>query len=232
MSVPATMRAMVLDSPGEPLHLREVPLPIPGPTQLLLQVHACGVCRTDLHIADGELSSPKLPLILGHEIVGTVSTVGNQVTRFQPGDLVGVPWLGHTCGRCHYCLKGRENLCDHPKFTGYTLDGGFAEFTVAHQNYCFPLPVSYGHINAAPLLCAGLIGYRSYRLTGADVEHLGITASAPQLTLPPRSPSITVKKSTPSLPRQTVLPNSSPFLWVPSGPATPRRGHRRPWMPP
>ena len=174
MSVPATMRAMVLDSPGEPLHLREVPLPIPGPTQLLLQVHACGVCRTDLHIADGELSSPKLPLILGHEIVGTVSTVGNQVTRFQFGDLVGVPWLGHTCGRCHYCLKGRENLCDHPKFTGYTLDGGFAEFTVAHQNYCFPLPVSYGHINAAPLLCAGLIGYRSYRLTGADVEHLGI----------------------------------------------------------
>ena len=174
MAVHAKMRAMVLDSPGGILHLREIPLPVPGPNQLLLQVHACGVCRTDLHIADGDLPSPKLPLILGHEIVGTVLVVGSQVTKFQPGDLVGVPWLGHTCGRCRYCLKGRENLCDYPDFTGYTLDGGFAEFTVADQNYSFPLPGSYSHIHVAPLLCAGLIGYRSYRLTGEDVEHLGI----------------------------------------------------------
>lgn len=174
MAVHAKMRAMILDSPGAMLQLREIPLPVPGPTQLLLQVHACGVCRTDLHVADGELTSPKLPLILGHEIVGTVLLVGSQVTRFQPGDLVGVPWLGHTCGCCRYCLKGKENLCDQPDFTGYTLDGGFAEYTVADQNYCFPLPDSYSHIHLAPLLCAGLIGYRSYRMTGDDVEYLGI----------------------------------------------------------
>lgn len=174
MAVHAKMRAMVLGSPGELLHQREIPLPVYGPNQILLQVHACGVCRTDLHIVDGELTSPKLPLILGHEIVGTVLAVGSQVTRFQPGDLVGVPWLGYTCGRCRYCLQGKENLCDQPEFTGYTLDGGFAEFTVADQNYSFLLPDSYSHAHAAPLLCAGLIGYRSYRSTGDDVEHLGI----------------------------------------------------------
>jgi propanol-preferring alcohol dehydrogenase len=174
MAVHAKMLAMVLDSSGGTLHLREIPVPDPGPTQVLLQVHACGVCRTDLHIADGELTSPKLPLVLGHEIVGTVLAAGSQVTRFQPGDLVGVPWLGHTCGRCRYCLKGRENLCDYPDFTGYTRDGGFAEFTVADQSYSFSLPESSSPLHAAPLLCAGLIGYRSYRLTGDDVEHLGI----------------------------------------------------------
>jgi alcohol dehydrogenase, propanol-preferring len=174
MAVHAKMQALILDFPGGPLHLREIPIPVPGPTQVLLQVHACGVCRTDLHIFDGELPHPKLPLILGHEIVGTVLAVGPQVNRFQPGERVGVPWLGRTCGRCRYCLKGRENLCDHPEFTGYTLNGGFAEFTVADQNYIFPLPATYSHVQAAPLLCAGLIGYRSYRLIGQDVENLGI----------------------------------------------------------
>jgi propanol-preferring alcohol dehydrogenase len=174
MAVHAKMQAMILDSPGEPLSFRKIPLPTPGLGQVLLQVHACGVCRTDLHIADGELPNPKLPLILGHEIVGTVFAVGPQVTKFQPGDRVGVPWLGRTCGHCRYCLKGRENLCDNPGFTGYTLNGGFAEYTVADQNYSFLLPAAYDNLEAAPLLCAGLIGYRSYRLTGVDVEHLGI----------------------------------------------------------
>jgi alcohol dehydrogenase, propanol-preferring len=174
MAVHAKMQAMILDSPGRPLHLREISIPVPGPSQVLLQIHACGVCRTDLHIFDGELPRPKLPLILGHEIVGTILAVGPQVSRFQPGNRVGVPWLGRTCGHCRYCLKGRENLCDHPEFTGYTINGGFAEFTVADHNYVFPLPAVYSHVLAAPLLCAGLIGYRSYRLIGQDVEHLGI----------------------------------------------------------
>jgi propanol-preferring alcohol dehydrogenase len=174
MAILAKMQAMILNSPGEPLSRRELPIPTPNFEQVLLQIHSCGVCRTDLHIADGELPDPKLPLILGHEIVGTVLAVGPRVTRFQPGDRVGVPWLGQTCGRCRYCLKGRENLCDSPGFTGYTLNGGFAEYTVADQNYCFPLPAAYGNLEAAPLLCAGLIGYRSYRLIGSDVEHLGI----------------------------------------------------------
>jgi propanol-preferring alcohol dehydrogenase len=174
MAVYAKMQAMTLDSFGGPLHLREISIPVPGPSQVLLQIHACGVCRTDLHIFDGELPHPKLPLILGHEIVGTILAVGPQVSRFQPGNRVGVPWLGRTCCHCRYCLKGRENLCDHPEFTGYTLNGGFAEFTIADQNYIFPLPAAYSHVQAAPLLCAGLIGYRSYRLIGQDVEHLGI----------------------------------------------------------
>jgi alcohol dehydrogenase, propanol-preferring len=174
MAVHAKMQAMILDSPGMPLQLREIAIPVFGPNQVLLQIHTCGVCRTDLHIFDGELPHPKLPLILGHEIVGTVLAAGPQVSQFQPGDRVGVPWLGQTCGRCRYCLKGRENLCDHPEFTGYTLNGGFAEFTVADQNYIFPLPETYSHVQAAPLLCAGLIGYRSYRLSGQEVEHLGI----------------------------------------------------------
>ena len=174
MDLPATMPAMLLIQPGQPLELRNLPLPSPAPGQVLLQVHACGVCRTDLHILDGELTHPKLPLILGHEIVGTVVAVGANVTRFRAGDRVGVPWLGQTCGHCRYCRRGRENLCDSPQFTGYTTDGGFAQFTVAHENYSFALPPSYSHTQAAPLLCAGLIGYRSYRLAGPDVENLGI----------------------------------------------------------
>ncbi len=174
MQIPQTMHAMILEAPHTPLKYREVPVPAPGPEQILIRVQACGVCRTDLHIVAGELTEPKLPLILGHEIVGTVAAVGDQVQKFRLGDRVGVPWLGHTCGVCRYCRKGRENLCDHPQFTGYTLNGGYAEYTVADQRYSFHLPAGYADAEAAPLLCAGLIGYRSYRLTGDGVERLGI----------------------------------------------------------
>ena len=167
------MRAMVLEKAGGPLQCRSVPDPTPGPAQVLVKVAACGVCRTDLHIVDGELTEPKLPIIPGHEIVGRVEAVGTDVGVFRRGDRVGIPWLGHTCGRCLYCLHGRENLCDTPQFTGYQIDGGYAEFAVADASYCFPLPESYSDAAAAPLLCAGLIGYRSLRATG-DALNLGI----------------------------------------------------------
>ena len=168
------MRAMLLDSPHTRLHLAELPIPTPGLGQVLLKVSACGICHTDLHILDGELSEPKLPLVLGHQIVGRVvqSTPGAQ--RFQIGDRVGVPWLGASDGTCRYCLRGQENLCDHPTFTGYTLDGGFAEYTLADERFCFPLPAAYTDVEAAPLLCAGLIGYRAYRMAGENVETLGV----------------------------------------------------------
>jgi propanol-preferring alcohol dehydrogenase len=168
------MRAMVLDEPGRPLRLTELPVLQPGPGQVLLKVHACGVCHTDLHIVDGELSEPKLPLVLGHQIVGTVVQAGRGAKRFQTGVRVGVPWLGATDGTCRYCGRGQENLCDHPTFTGYNVDGGFAEYTVADERFCFPLPADYTDVEAAPLLCAGLIGYRTYRMAGENVETLGI----------------------------------------------------------
>ncbi len=174
MNIPAKMRAMVFTGPGAPLELRQLPVPRPGPGQVLIRVRTCGVCRTDLHIVDGELAHPKLPLIPGHEIVGTVVETGPGVEQFRPGERIGVPWLGYTCGQCRYCLSGRENLCDRPRFTGYTLDGGYGEFTVADSRYTFPLPQAYGDAEAAPLLCAGLIGYRSYRLAGEGVQRLGI----------------------------------------------------------
>lgn len=174
MAVPETMRAMIFTKPHQPLHLEMVPVPHPGPGQILIQVKACGVCRTDLHIVDGELPDPKPALIPGHEIVGTVAVTGPGVDRFQPGQRVGVPWLGGTDGTCWYCQSGQENLCDHPRFTGYTIDGGFAEYTLADARFCFPLPESFSDAHAAPLLCAGLIGYRTYRLAGERVERLGI----------------------------------------------------------
>jgi propanol-preferring alcohol dehydrogenase len=167
------MRAMLFDRAGEPLREVELPTPVLGPTQLLIQVHACAVCRTDLHIVDGELTQPKLPLIPGHEIVGAVADLGDGVNRFKVGDRVGVPWLGWTCGECAYCKSGHENLCDQAKFTGYTLDGGYAEYTVADQRFCFPIPESYSDEEAAPLLCAGLIGYRSL-LKAGNGKRLGI----------------------------------------------------------
>jgi propanol-preferring alcohol dehydrogenase len=166
------MRAMVLERPGKPLRMEEVPAPSPGAGQVLLRVHACGVCRTDLHLVDGELPDPKLPVIPGHQIVGTVVETGPGVTLHRVGDRVGVPWLGWTCGACRYCRSGRENLCDYARFTGYTLDGGYAEETVADERYCFSIPGGYPDLSAAPLLCAGLIGYRSSRMTG-DAEVLG-----------------------------------------------------------
>lgn len=169
----ATYRAMALRAPGTPLREETVPLRGPGPGQALLRVHACGVCRTDLHVADGELTGPKLPIVPGHEIVGEIASLGPAAGRFRAGGRVGVPWLGWTCGECSYCRSGRENLCGRALFTGYTLDGGFAEYAVADERYCFPLPDSYGDAEAAPLLCAGLIGYRSLVRAG-DGERLGI----------------------------------------------------------
>ncbi len=168
------MRVMILDAPGKPLHLAEIPIPVPGSGQVLLKVHACGVCHTDLHILDGELAQPKLPLVLGHQIVGTVVGGGPGALRFQSGERVGVPWLGATDGTCRYCKHGQENLCENPTFTGYNIDGGFAEYALADQRFCFPLPPVYGDVEAAPLLCAGLIGYRTYRMAGENVETLGI----------------------------------------------------------
>lgn len=167
------MRAMVLDAPGRPLRLSDVPVPEPGPGQVLIRVQACGLCRTDLHIVDGELKEPKLPLIPGHQIVGTVVAAGPGANRFAEWTRVGVPWLGSTCNRCRYCLSGRENLCAEARFTGYQLDGGFAEYTVADQRFCFPIPDGYPDLQAAPLLCAGLIGYRSLVMAG-DAGRLGI----------------------------------------------------------
>jgi propanol-preferring alcohol dehydrogenase len=167
------MRAMVLDSPGKPLRVAEVPEFEPAPEQVLLRVHACAVCRTDLHVVDGELQDPKLPLIPGHQIVGTVEKMGERVERFSVGDRVGVPWLGYADGTCRYCLAGRENLCDDARFTGYQLDGGYAGYASAHHHFCFPIPEGYPDLQSAPLLCAGLIGYRSLVATG-DAERLGL----------------------------------------------------------
>ncbi len=163
---------MVLERQGKPLRPAELPEPEPGPGQVLLSVAACGVCRTDLHIVDGELGEPKLPLVMGHQIVGTVSGVGEGAVRFECGDRVGVPWLGWTCGRCRYCVGGRENLCDRARFTGYDIDGGYAELAVADERFCFPILAGDRDEQVAPLLCAGLIGYRALRLVG-DGERLG-----------------------------------------------------------
>jgi alcohol dehydrogenase, propanol-preferring len=167
------MRAMLFEKAGQPLRKAELPMPRPGPGQVLIRVRACAVCRTDLHIVDGELAQPKLPLIPGHEIVGIVEEKGEGAERFETGDRVGIPWLGWTCGECSYCLWGRENLCDRARFTGYTIDGGYADYTIADQRFCFPIPDSYSDAEAAPLLCAGLIGYRSLVKAG-DGKRLGI----------------------------------------------------------
>ncbi|HTT08161.1 MAG TPA: zinc-dependent alcohol dehydrogenase family protein [Gammaproteobacteria bacterium] len=167
------MRAMLLERAGAPLVMTDRPVPIPGPGQILLRVRACGVCRTDLHICDGELAKPKLPLILGHEIVGEVVSCGAGVTDVATGARMGVPWLAHTCGRCRYCERGLENLCDHALFTGYQVDGGYAEYTLAEHRYCLPLPPGRTDADLAPLLCAGLIGYRALRLAG-EAPRLGV----------------------------------------------------------
>ncbi|EKQ66876.1 zinc-binding alcohol dehydrogenase family protein [Leptolyngbyaceae cyanobacterium JSC-12] len=168
------MRAMILTSPGSALQEVELPIPTPKPDQVLIQVHTCGVCRTDLHVVDGELAQPKLPLIPGHQIVGTVVSQGTGVRGvFPPGTRVGVPWLGYTCNHCRYCLSERENLCDFAQFTGYQIDGGYAEYAVANERFCFPIPAGYPDLQAAPLLCAGLIGYRSLMMTGG-AERIGL----------------------------------------------------------
>jgi alcohol dehydrogenase, propanol-preferring len=164
---------MILDAPGEPLRVAEVSVPEAGAGQVLLRVHCCAVCRTDLHVVDGELPEPKLPLIPGHQIVGTVEKIGGHAERFTVGERVGVPWLGWTDGECRYCLSGRENLCDNARFTGYQIDGGYAEYAVADARFCFPIPEGFADLQAAPLLCAGLIGHRSLRLAGGG-KRLGL----------------------------------------------------------
>jgi len=164
---------MVLEAPGEPLRRAELPVATPSAGQVLLRVRACAVCRTDLHVIDGELPEPALPLVLGHQIVGVVEEVGPGVEGLAPGDRVGVPWLGWTCGECRYCSSGRENLCERARFTGYQIDGGYAKHTVADARFCLPIPEGYSDLATAPLLCAGLIGYRSLRMAG-DAERLGL----------------------------------------------------------
>jgi alcohol dehydrogenase, propanol-preferring len=160
------MNAMVLESQRRALHFRELPTPKPQPNQVLVKVNACAICRTDLHVVDGELADPKLPVVLGHQIVGRISALGEKVTVFRVGDRVGIPWLGYTCGQCGYCQSGRENLCNEARFTGYHLDGGYAEYAVADSRFCFRIPEGYPDLQAAPLLCAGLIGYRALTMAG------------------------------------------------------------------
>ncbi len=161
------MKAMVLNSIGRPLEAADISVPVPHKGQLLLKVRACGICRTDLHVVDGELTEPKLPLVPGHQIVGVVADVSQTSGKFKKGDRVGVPWLGFSCGECEFCRSDRENLCDFARYTGYQINGGFAEYCVADERFCFPIPEGYPDLQAAPLLCAGLIGYRSYRMTGS-----------------------------------------------------------------
>ena len=162
------MRAMVLEAPRTPLVMRERPMPEPAPGEILVEIAACGVCRTDLHVVDGELPHPKLPVVPGHEIVGRVAGMGARVAGFALGERIGIPWLGYTCGQCVYCRTGRENLCDRPLFTGYTRDGGYATHAIADARYCFALPEGMDDAEVAPLLCAGLIGWRSYRMAGTE----------------------------------------------------------------
>jgi propanol-preferring alcohol dehydrogenase len=167
------MRAMRLHATGESLHCDEVPVPLPGPGQLLVAIHACGVCRTDLHIVDGELEGGRLPIVPGHEIVGVVADRGEGVERFENGARIGVPWLGWTCGNCEHCRNGRENLCDGARFTGFHHDGGYAQYALADERFCFAIPAQYGDAEAAPLLCAGLIGHRALVMAG-DARRLGL----------------------------------------------------------
>ncbi|MBD3161118.1 MAG: zinc-binding alcohol dehydrogenase family protein [Candidatus Eisenbacteria bacterium] len=166
------MRAMILDEPGRPLRFAEIDAPSPGAGEIRLKVRVCGICRTDLHVVDGDLPEPKLPLVLGHQIVGIVDAVGPGTDVYDVGDRVGVPWLGFSCGRCSFCRSGRENLCDQARYTGYQIDGGFADLCVADEHFCFPLNPGIPDLQAAPLLCAGLIGYRAYRMAG-EARRLG-----------------------------------------------------------
>lgn len=174
MKLKDSMRAMVMYEPGAPLEYVTLPMPVPVYGQVLVKIIACGVCRTDIHIMDGELPHPRLPLIPGHEIVGTIIAVGPGVTHLKEGDRVGIPWLAHTCGKCRYCRNNNENLCAHAIFTGYTINGGFATHTVAWEQYCFLMPDIYANVSGAPLLCAGLIGYRSYKMIGERAERIGL----------------------------------------------------------
>src|SRR3569623_472039 len=169
-----TMRAMVLEHQNQPLVYKEVGVPVPAVGQVQIKIIACGICRTDLHVIDGELTQPKLPLIPGHEIIGRITEVSPEVNQLKINDLVGVPWLGYTCGQCKFCKQRKENLCDNARFTGYTIDGGYAEYTVADARYCFLLSSKYDNPASAPLLCAGLIGFRSYHMIDSEAKNIGI----------------------------------------------------------
>jgi propanol-preferring alcohol dehydrogenase len=171
--IPTVMKAMIFEYVGSPLILKDIPVPSIEPLKVLVEVMSCGICRTDLHIIDGDLLKPKLPLVLGHEIIGRVVKIGNNVTKLRVGDLVGIPWLGYTCGKCKYCKKGQENLCDFALFTGYTMDGGYAEYTLANERFCFLLDDVLDEPMYAPLLCAGLIGYRAYHMIPKTAENIG-----------------------------------------------------------
>jgi len=174
MELPKQMNAMVLETIGQPLLYKQMPVPCPLENQLLIKVMACGVCRTDLHIVDGDLNHPKLPLIPGHEVIGKIVQLGKRSRKYKLGDMVGVAWLGHTCRKCKYCLQGKENLCENAKFTGYTMDGGYAEYMVAEEEFCYLLSGALQDFSKAPLLCAGMIGYRSYSLIPAEAKTIGL----------------------------------------------------------
>jgi D-arabinose 1-dehydrogenase-like Zn-dependent alcohol dehydrogenase len=226
----ALMRAQLLTAPGHNLVAADVPPPLPGPGQVLIRVRACAVCRTDLHVIDGELPDPKLALIPGHEIVGSVVEKGADVDRFEIGDRVGVPWLGWTCGVCEYCRGGHENLCDRTRFTGYRIDGGYAELTLADQRYCFAIDQRFSDVEAAPLMCAGLIGYRTLRFAG-DAERIGIYGFGARLcgnglTLSRRSRDTRAGGSSPLPARVTRRRRISRAASVQIGPAG--RTRRRP----
>ena len=227
----STMRAMVFDAVGTPLRLAELPRPQPGPGQVLVEVAACGVCRTDLHVVDGELAHPKLPLVPGHEVVGAIVETGRGVERFRVGQRVGVPWLGATCGACRYCREGRENLCEGARFTGYDIDGGYGEYLVADQRYALPLADGLSDLEAAPLLCAGLIGYRALRKVGDAGDGGGSTDSAPPPTSSPRWRASRAARYSPSPAPAIARPRRSRASSARYGRAIPMPRRRSRWMP-
>ena len=224
------MHAMVLDFVGKSLRAAEIPVPEPGPEQVLLRVRACGVCRTDLHIVDGELPEHKSPLVPGHQIVGIVEEAGERVERFVAGDRVGVPWLGWTDDTCRYCRSGRENLCDAARFTGYDVDGGYAEYAVADYRFCLPIPDGYPDLQVAPLLCAGLIGYRSLRMAG-DAERLGLYGFGAAAHTSPKSPYTRAERSMLSPAPEMKRPRASLGNSERRGPVARIRPHPRSSMP-
>ena len=224
------MRAMVFDGQEPRLALRDIPRPSPKGNQVLLRVEACGVCRTDLHVVDGDLHEPRLPLIPGHEIVGRIEALGEAIEGLKVGQRVGVPWLGHTCGACDYCGSGRENLCDAPDFTGYTIDGGYAEYCVADAHFVFALPEDRDPVALAPLLCAGLIGYRSFKLAG-DCRTLGIYGFGAAAHICARLPAIRAARFLPSRAKETSPPSGSPTASAQYGRADRANLHPDPLMP-
>ena len=220
------MRAMVLEAPGRGLVERVMVRPEPGPGQVLVAVAACAVCRTDLHVVDGELPHPKLPIVPGHEIVGRIVRMGEGVEAFATSTRVGIPWLGWTCGQCRYCRSGQENLCPDARFTGYQIDGGYAEYAVADARYCFPIPTAYGDAEAAPLLCAGLIGHRCLGMAG-DAERLGLYGFGAAAHIVAQVARYQGRRLLPSPARVTRRRRRLRDGWAPNGPAAPTSRHRR-----